>query len=107
MPRDKAEEASKGVAVQKGPSQPCTIDPIAKSNTRAAWAMVGATVATCVVLILQWRTLQETNRLAAIAQRPYVASTDVSFSQRELPGYWIFDVLVQNSGGTPTRDMVR
>jgi hypothetical protein len=57
------------------------------------------------IAYLQWSTLQETNRIAAIAQRPYIASTDIRLSDKRLPGYWMFDVLVTNSGGTPTRDM--
>ena len=95
--------AAKNNGAQK--SRTAAMASVARSNTWAAWAMVGVTIVTGAVLFLQWRTLQETNRLAATDQRPYVASTDIRLSEKELPGYWMFDVLVTNSGGTPTRDM--
>jgi hypothetical protein len=67
--------------------------------------MVAITFLTGVVLVLQWCTLRETNRLAAIDQRPYVATTEIQVNDAALTGYLMFDVFVANSGGTPTRDM--
>jgi hypothetical protein len=74
-----------------------------KSIRNATWALVGTAIVGIIVAGLQWCTLQETNRLAAIEQRPYVSATDIRLTERQ--GILVLEVLVNNSGGTPTRDM--
>jgi hypothetical protein len=92
------------------------VDVIAQANLRLTrwlvmWTAVLAIVAavTTGVGIVQWRALLQadaTTREAFTAvQRPFIVATSLTAVQ-ELPGYWSFQTILENTGSTPTKNMV-
>jgi hypothetical protein len=66
--------------------------------------LVAFTFALALVGWLQWGTLEKSEETARVTQRPYVSAPELRIVKRE-PIYWMFQVMVENSGGTPTKDL--
>ena len=92
-----------------------TVDAIAEANLRLTrwlviWTAVLAIVAiiTTVVGYIQWRALLKTDSTTREAftavQRPFIIATGLAASQ-DLPGYWTFQTILENTGSTPTKNM--
>jgi len=70
------------------------------------------TIVLAGIAILQWCTLEKTDEtlkdtLAStnVTNRPFVFVKEITINPTIMPGYWMFAVLVENSGNTPTREM--
>lgn len=98
------------------PSERTTaVDPIAQTNLRLTrwlviWTAVLAIVAavTTGVAYVQWKALLKTDGTTREAftavQRPFIIATGLGASQ-DLPGYWSFQTILENTGSTPTKNM--
>lgn len=79
---------------------------------RFAGMLVIVTLLLVWVGVLQWCTLQsteavlnktdETNR---IATRPYISAVALQIDTERFPTHWMFNFVVENSGGTPPMEM--
>ena len=91
------------------------VDAIAQSNLRLTrwlviWTAVLAIVAaiTAGVGYVQWKALLKTDGTTREAftavQRPFIIATSLAATQ-DLPGYWSFQTILENTGSTPTKNM--
>ena len=97
-------------------------DDLARANLRLTQWMVGWTAVLAIVGILtvivaainagvayvQWKALLKTDGTTREAftavQRPFIIATALD-SVQDLPGYWTFRTVLENTGGTPTKNM--
>ena len=91
------------------------VDAFAQANLRLTrwlviWTAVLAIVAavTVGVAYVQWRALLKTDGTTREAftavQRPFIIATALAASQ-DLPNYWTFQTILENTGSTPTKNM--
>lgn len=91
------------------------VDVIAQANLRLTrwlviWTAILAIVAaiTAGVGIVQWKALLQTDRTTREAftavQRPFIIATELAAVQ-DLPAYWSFQIILENTGSTPTKNM--
>lgn len=91
------------------------VDAIAQANLRLTrwlviWTAVLAIVAaiTAGVGYVQWKALLKTDGTTREAftavQRPFIIATGLAASQ-DLPGYWSFQTILENTGSTSTKNM--
>ncbi|AUC97738.1 hypothetical protein CWS35_28440 [Bradyrhizobium sp. SK17] len=91
------------------------IDAIAQANLRLTrWLVIWTAVLAIVAVVttgvgyVQWRALLKTDGTTREAftavQRPFIIATGLAASQ-DLPGYWSFQTILENTGGTPTKNM--
>jgi hypothetical protein len=98
------------------------VDDNAQANLRltrwlvlwtAALAIVGVITAivggiTASVAYVQWKALLKTDSTTREAftavQRPFIVATNLEVTQ-DLPAYWSFRTILENTGSTPTKNM--
>ncbi len=91
------------------------VDAVAQANLRLTrwlviWTAVLAVVAaiTTGVGVIQWKALLKTDGTTREAftavQRPFIIAIGLAASQ-DLPGYWSFQTILENTGSTPTKNM--
>jgi hypothetical protein len=91
------------------------VDAVAQANLRLTrwlviWTAVLAVVAaiTAGVGVIQWKALLKTDGTTREAftavQRPFIIATDLAAVQ-DLPAYWTFRTILENTGSTPTKNM--
>lgn len=91
------------------------VDAVAQANLRLTrwlviWTAVLAVVAagTAGVGVIQWKALLKTDGTTREAftavQRPFIIATDLAAIQ-DIPAYWTFKTILENTGSTPTKNM--
>jgi hypothetical protein len=91
-------------------------DALIRNTKRLGWATVVIAVVgvlSFAAALLQWSALRDANRTTeesfSAVQRPFITFPGLNISQQAYggssPQYWHYQILIENSGNTPTKNM--